>query len=78
MKPLTRNTVLKAAMRVCDLWSDGEVARKAMRADIAAIPDDQLADLYGHFVSAYSPFKGTPPGYLRKIERASSCLILAK
>jgi len=71
MKALTRNTVLKAAMRVCDLWGDGEAARKAMRADIEATPDDQLADLYEHFVSAYSAFKGMPQGYLRKIERAS-------
>lgn len=70
MKALTRNIVFKAAMRVCDLWGDDVVARKVMRADVAATPDDQLADLYEHFVSAYSAFKGMPPGYLRKIERA--------
>lgn len=66
MKKPSRNTVLKAAMRVCDLWGDGDFARQSMKADIEATPNQQLPELYEHFVSTYTTYKGLSKGCLHK------------
>jgi len=66
---LLRAKVLKAAMQVCDLWGDGEAARQAMRADIEAVPDEQLPELLAHFDHAYSAFKGLSDEELKKLSK---------
>jgi hypothetical protein len=43
--------LLDAAMRVCDLYGDGEVARADMRADVLATPSHLQPDLLDHFES---------------------------
>lgn len=63
---MTRNRLLKTAMRVCDLWGDGVNARKSMQKDIETLPEAHLQELYSHFVETYNAFKGKPNGYLKK------------
>lgn len=63
---VSRLTVTKAAMRVCDLWGDTQQANQEMQADIEATSNSELPELFEHFVEAYSGFKGAPSGYLKK------------
>jgi len=66
---LLRTKVLRAAMRMCALWGDGEAARQAMRIDIEAAPDEQLPELLAHFDSVYAAFKGLPDGELKNLSK---------
>jgi hypothetical protein len=45
--------LIDAAMRVCDIYGDGEQAREDMRADCLNTPLHLRADLLGHFNSLF-------------------------
>jgi len=45
--------LLEAAMRACDFWGDGQVARAEMFADVKATPHHLRKDLLEHFLSTY-------------------------
>ena len=49
---LTRQ-LLEAAMRACDFWGDGQVAKAEMFADVKATPHHLRKDLLEHFLSTY-------------------------
>ena len=46
--------LLEAAMRTCDFWGDGQVARAEMFADVKATPHHLRKDLLEHFLSTYT------------------------
>jgi hypothetical protein len=45
--------LLEAAMRACDFWGDGQVARAEMFADVKATLHHLRKDLLEHFLSTY-------------------------
>lgn len=45
--------LLTAAMRCCDHWKDGPVAREQMRLDVEGTPAHLQADLLAHFQQTY-------------------------
>ena len=49
--------LLEAAMRACDFWSDSQIARENMAADIKATPNQLRQDLLEHFLCAYGKAK---------------------
>lgn len=63
---LSRDKVLKVGLRVCELWGDSDADKKAMKADIDATPDNDLPELYEHFITTYKECKGMPKGCLRE------------
>lgn len=52
---LRAESLIRAAMRACDYWSDGAAAREQMVRDCLDTPPEERGALQAHFERAYPP-----------------------